>query len=195
MEKKLNELGVKYGTDKSSLLHDYLVEYEKEFPEPEKVEKVVELGLQRLNKKWRDSKLPSVNMWLEFFPNAHVYGFDKQDIKSSDRFSFFKGDQGRIKDHMEFGGKVNSWDIDFVIDDCSHRPTHQLLSLLYLFPRLKTGGVYIIEDTNALVQKDYAVEMRATSAIEPYLEMMDCTYRWIESKSAGEKSSLIIRKS
>lgn len=193
---KLDELGVKFFTDKSRLLHNYLVEYEKLFPEPDKIKKVVELGLQRRSGEWKNSPLPSVNMWLEFFPKAHVYGFDKQNLNSFDRFTFFRGDQGRMKHHLEFG-EITGDDIDFVLDDASHRFPHQVLSFLYFYPKLKQGGVYIVEDTKAKVQDEYPANLRAIYGFEAILRNMmipEENYRWITSKSAGEKSSLIIKK-
>lgn len=190
---KLDELGVKFFTDKSSLLHNYLVEYEKLFPEPDTIKKVVELGLQRRSGQWKNSPLPSVNMWLEFFPEAHVYGFDKQYLGSFDRFTFFRGDQGRIYHQMQFA-ELMGWDIDFVIEDCSHRCTHQLLSFLFFFPRLKTGGVYICEDTGAVVQKEYDKKFWPENYFVPYLETMNCEYHWVSSKTGIEKSSLVIIK-
>lgn len=196
-KKTLEELGLELGTDKSSLLHNYLWEYEKFFPKPETIKKVVEIGLQRTGKKWGESEVPSVRMWLEFFPNAKVFGFDKQDIKFKDeRFEFFRGDQGRIKHHLEFG-EMTGDGIDFVIEDCSHRFPHQVLSLLYFYPKLKKGGVYIIEDTKAVVQEEYPENLRAVNALEPLLKTLGITkkqYKWISSESAGEKSSIVIVK-
>ena len=43
----LNQLGIKYHTDKSTLLHNYLNEYEKLFLNPNEVKNVCEIGLQR----------------------------------------------------------------------------------------------------------------------------------------------------
>jgi hypothetical protein len=38
-------------------------------------------------------------------------------------------------------------DLDFIIDDGSHHPEHQITSFIYLFEHgLKPGGIYIIED-------------------------------------------------
>lgn len=194
----LDELGVKFSTDKSSLLHGYLEHYERLFPEPEKITKVVELGLQRRSGKWKNSPLPSVNMWLEFFPNATVFGFDKQDLKGlgGNRFHFYKGDQGRMKHHLEFG-EITGDDIDFVLDDASHRFPHQVLSFLYFYPKLKNGGVYVVEDTRAKVQDEYPTNLRAIYGFEAILKNMmipEENYFWVPSKSAGEKSSLVIIK-
>ena len=37
-------------------------------------------------------------------------------------------------------------EFDVIIDDGSHRPMHQQISLVSLYPHLKPGGQYIIED-------------------------------------------------
>lgn len=191
----LNDLGEKYGTDKSNLLHGYLNEYDSLFKNPDEVKKVVELGLQRKGGKWANSELPSVKMWLDFFPNAHVFGFDKQDLRvlENNRFHFYKGDQGRVYDHMRFG-EMTGFDLDFVISDCSHRPSHDLLSLLFFWPRLKSGGVYIIEDVQALVQLDYPEKFRTEHYFGQYLDGLDADIKWIKSASSGPKSSLVLLK-
>src|SRR3954468_3935244 len=43
---------------------------------------------------------PSVQMWLEFFPNAHVFGFDISDFSHivDPRFTFVQGDAGSQSD-------------------------------------------------------------------------------------------------
>jgi predicted O-methyltransferase YrrM len=46
---------------------------------------------------------------------------------------------------LEFGGGP----LDLVIDDCSHELAPTLASFEALFPRLRPGGVYAIEDWNA----------------------------------------------
>ena len=35
---------------------------------------------------------------------------------------------------------------DIVIDDGSHAPAHQVASLTALWPHVKVGGVYLVED-------------------------------------------------
>lgn len=195
-EKKqsLNDLGEKYGTDKSNLLHGYLNEYESLFKKPDEVKKVVELGLQRKSGEWVNSELPSLKMWLDFFPNAHIFGFDAQDLKiDHDRVTIHKGQQGRIKHHIEFSQQIG-WDIDFVIDDCSHRPTDSLLSLLFFWPRLKKGGIYIVEDVQAVIQDEYPEWMRTENYFPQYIDHLNAEVKWVDSKSSGKNSSLVLIK-
>jgi len=189
----LDELGVKYKTDKSKLLHGYLSHYEKYFGNPETVQKFVEIGLQR-GKEWRfeDLLLPSMRVWHDYFDKAFFYGFDIKELKPiSDRMYLHVGDQGNLQDLIDFSNEVGDG-IDILLDDGSHKPTHQLATFAVFWPKISRGGVYVIEDCNALVQKEYPRDCRIHKLIKPFL--VDKEHYWIPSKSAGEKSSLVIIK-
>lgn len=191
MEGKLNEIGLKYGTDKSSLLHNYLIGYEKYINNPEKATDILEIGLQR-GGKWRNENVsPSLAMWGEFFPNATLYGFDIKNLKFTDeRVRFFKGDQGSIFDIMKFANSTPMF--DFILDDGSHYADHQMITFLALWPKVKQGGIYIIEDMNPVVQEGLKKEDKIHSLIESYTHTTE--HYWIDSDSAGPKSSLILIK-
>lgn len=87
-------------------------------------------------------------MWLRYFPKGKVYFMEKAWGDSYPE-ARFKGDQGSIPDlHQLLVSKNLVGDLDFIIDDGSHHPDHQLKSFEYLFMEgLKPGGIYIIEDT------------------------------------------------
>jgi demethylmacrocin O-methyltransferase len=90
--------------------------------------------------------LRSLKMWLDFFPNANIYGMDinKKDYQY-ERGCIFQGDQSKKKDLEKIVKKIGK--CKFIIDDGSHHPEHQLLSFNYLFNKcLDYGGIYIIED-------------------------------------------------
>ena len=53
----------------------------------------------------------------------------------------------------ELGEKYG--DFDVIIDDGSHHPTHQILSLLHYLPYLKYDGIFIIEDIITKTQRNY----------------------------------------
>ena len=88
---------------------------------------------------------PSVDMWLKFFPNAEVTGFDISDFSWMDhpRFTFVRGDSG-IEADLERAAAQGPFDL--IIDDGSHASFHQQLAFKVLFPKLRPGGLYIIED-------------------------------------------------
>jgi len=189
---KLNDLGLKYGTDKSSLLHNYLNKYEPFFTNPNEVKKILEIGLRRGGKWKNEHTTPSLEMWGEFFVNAKLYGFDIKYLNTTNqRISLSQGDQSNMDDMVIFSNRIG-FDFDFIIDDGSHVPSHQLFSFLLLFPKLKTKGIYIIEDCNAVVQSKYIKEEQIHSIIEPHLTNLK--HFWVNSDTAGEKSSLIIIK-
>jgi len=89
----------------------------------------------------------SFEMWKLYFPKGNVFFMDKDCAKSYSEARFC-GDQGEVEDLsrlLEVKGLKSK--LDFIIDDGSHLPLHQITSFKYLFENaLKPGGVYIIED-------------------------------------------------
>jgi len=144
MKKTLHQIGSKYGTDKSDIIHSYngisyLDIYDKHFNDiRDYVEVVVEIGV--LNGK-------SLLMWKEYFPNAIIYGIDidpscKQ--YEDERIKIFIGDQN----DEAFLNKVKQdiGEYDILIDDGSHINKHQILTFNILYENLSKGGYYVIED-------------------------------------------------
>lgn len=91
---------------------------------------------------------PSLRAWREYFPNAMLHGYDIHD------FSFlglrdtrtFQGDQASPEDLRRFIDHHGQPTFQIVIDDGSHVPAHQQISLAHLFEHLAPGGLYLIED-------------------------------------------------
>ena len=64
----LDQLAIKYGTDKSSLIHNYCVKYQKYLPfNQEDPIKLLEIGVLDGN---------SLLTWGEYFPNSSIIGID-----------------------------------------------------------------------------------------------------------------------
>ena len=89
---------------------------------------------------------PSVQMWLEYFPRAHIFGFDISDFShiNHSRFTFVRGDGGVEEDLRRLAESAPAFNV--VIDDGSHASLHQQLALKALFPKLADDAIYIIED-------------------------------------------------
>ena len=90
--------------------------------------------------------LPSVEMWHAYLPNAKLYGVDISDFSAfeTEWFKFFHadcGDEVQLRKVAEFGVEF-----DVILDDGSHAPFHQQQAFLSLFPALRSGGLFIIED-------------------------------------------------
>jgi hypothetical protein len=92
----------------------------------------------------------SLKLWEEYFPNATIIGLDINDESelSNDRTHVFQLDQSNEEELQNFVNqcKENGYEFDIIIDDGSHHIRDQQLTLGYLFPLLKSKGIYIIED-------------------------------------------------
>ena len=89
----------------------------------------------------------SLPMWQNLFKHAHIYGVDKEyENSGNDRYTIYKGDQSSVNDLNDLRKSLTDKNVFFINDDGSHIPEHQLLTFNTLFPILKEGGIYIIED-------------------------------------------------
>jgi len=90
----------------------------------------------------------SLRMWRDYFPNGAIYGVDirKYEKVDDERIKTFIADQGSRNDLLNLINEIGDIKFDAIIDDGSHRPDHQQQSIGYLFPLLRSGGIYVIED-------------------------------------------------
>lgn len=144
MSPTLNDLGLKFGTDKASTGHGYLDVYEyylKDFVKSSFT--LLELGVGPTENMGK-----SLLMWSEFFPSARVVGVDiREDAKTieNERISVEIGDCGNVNFLRKLAQKYSP---TIIIDDASHKWSHQILAFEQLFPALTSGGIFISEDLN-----------------------------------------------
>lgn len=115
--------------------------------------RIVEIGVERGR---------SMKMWQQYFSEAeHIYGigfanFQKSPsqecdshagtrVKSKTACTIYKGDQSDVK-FLNYFIDETGGGFDIIIDDGSHLPSHQLISFETLWPSVKPGGMYIVED-------------------------------------------------
>lgn len=149
----LTTLADTYGSDKGSTKHRYTELYHLLFnPLRDRAIRFLEMGLLIGGPELgRDADratadLPSIRMWLEYFPKAQITGLDISDFSwfSDPRFAFKRCDMDRRENiAAAFQGEAP---FDVIIDDASHASHHQQYAFLELFPKLAPGGIYIIED-------------------------------------------------
>lgn len=87
----------------------------------------------------------SINLWLNYFQNAFIYGMDINFEDKGEKYEIYKGDQSNKDDVNKFAENIKT-PIFFIMDDGSHIPEHQILTFDILFEKLEPGGTYIIED-------------------------------------------------
>jgi len=151
-ESKLSDLGKIYGTDKVDQNHtfnnlSYLDVYEKYFLEyRDKNISILEIGVRSGD---------SLRTWKSYFKHGEIYGIDidpnSQQFEEK-RVRIEIGSQDDIRFLKTCFGEKTKFDI--IIDDGSHVNRLTIKSFEYLFNnRLKSGGIYIIEDLRASYRK------------------------------------------
>jgi cephalosporin hydroxylase len=134
----LDELGIKRVTDKCSLEHDYLRKYERLFrPFRDLPITVLEIGVFDGG---------SLHLWEDYFSRATIVGIDiNPDCKK------YEGGRRIVEIASQADETVmkmigTRYEPTIIIDDGSHRADHILSSFESLYPTLKSGGIYIVED-------------------------------------------------
>lgn len=97
----------------------------------------------------------SLRMWKRYFPFGKIYSidiYDKSFLEES-RIKIFKGSQVDDAFMQEVIKTIS--DFDIIIDDGSHINDHVIHTFKLLFPILKNGGVYVIEDVQTSYWEDY----------------------------------------
>lgn len=173
----LGELFTRYGTDKG--VNGYTSLYECLFsPIRHRAMMILEVGIGTMVPGAHSSMvgyaLPgykpggSLRAWRDYFFSSSVHGIDVQpDTQFKE-----KGVLTHLCDSTDFDQveeALGSLMFDVIIDDGSHEGDHQLRTLENLHPRLRPGGVYVIEDiprTSPLVARPEAVGERCRG--DPY---------------------------
>lgn len=153
MKKGLNKLDIiaqKYGTDKSSLHHNYMLHYYKYFASfcNEKI-RLLEIGVGKGN---------SLRMWADFLSNAELFAIDINPKTSEfvdKKVNLFIGDQADPQFLHSVAKETNNNNWDIIIDDGGHGMEQQIKSFETLFPYLNSGGIYVIEDLHTSYYKSF----------------------------------------
>jgi len=175
----LHELALKHGSDKAD--HGFCDFYDEAFGKyRDRLGLMLEVGI-------KDGA--SHHMWLDYFPHAKVVGMDlgvegnRSLWPTDDRFLFFIGDQGKLSDlrRIAKSKRTARWFVtpcttpdlggyfDLIVDDGGHTMWQQQLTFAFLWPHVRPGGWYVIEDLHTSNYPDYG----AGHAPETTLEMVE----------------------
>lgn len=156
--KTLDELAILHETDRASVFtrtyakpHGYAEHYDHIFtPLRDKPVKMLEIGV---------AGGEGIKMWLAYFahPDTRVFGVDNVqatnpwntvfefDANKEKRYRFVHGDQSDETFWKCFAVDYGA-DWDIIIDDGSHYNSDIITSFNALWPLLKPGGFYAVED-------------------------------------------------
>lgn len=162
----LNEIGLKHGTDKSSMTHHYLDRYESMLGHlRDKEITILELGVAAGS---------SLKTWAEFFPKAKVHGIDVNPDCKEYVPNVHIGSQ---TDAVFLDNLISDIGIpDVIIDDGSHVGDDMVFTFRHLFPKMKSGGIYCIEDCATLYIPTYSGEFEANGRSKGYNFFADLIY-------------------
>jgi len=151
----LNQLGIKYATDKcfrehptdpeKNFGHGYLDSYEQ-FMQPYvgKGITLIEIGVG--GEEFPDRGGQSIRLWEHYFQNAHVIGVDL--YKKNMVRNFVQASQD---DPVAMGALP---DADIIIDDASHINPLSIATFKIMWQKVKPGGLYIFEDNHTSYWQD-----------------------------------------
>lgn len=141
-------LAILFDTDKGPHRHRYTERYRELLgPRRTKIESVLEIGIR---------KGASLRMWRRYLPAAAIVGIDlhlPRDL-SLPGVEMYAGDQSDAAFLRTVSDRHGPFDL--VIDDGSHVARHIQASFEVLFPTVRPGGWYVIEDLEtAYVEEVY----------------------------------------
>lgn len=161
----LDGMAITHKADKSSRFHNYAVKYDKILsPYREAFSSILEIGV---------AQGQSIRMWADYFTKATIHGADISKasancVSYSDRIKFHLLDQrseAQLKNLEQFSP------FDLIIEDGNHFWMEQILTFKTLFPYLRSGGIYIVEDTTTSYWKEY--KNNPVSAVEYFKSLVD----------------------
>jgi hypothetical protein len=137
-------------SDKSSRWHNYTKIYSFYFSKiKEKKLKFLEIGIDKGN---------SVQLWENYFPNADLHFIDitlSEALYFPQRSHYHIANQENPSELLDVVKKTGKDGFDIIIDDGGHTMKQQITSFLTLFPYLKSGGIYVIEDLHTSYWKKW----------------------------------------
>jgi hypothetical protein len=158
--RKIEEVASAFNTDKGSW-PGYLEVYERHLTDlraaPDAAV-LLELGI-------KDGG--SLQLWRDYLPNARIIGLDLELPPLTDpsgRIRMYRGSQDDEALLRRIAATEAPGGFDVIIDDCAHVGALALESFRVLYPLLRPGGLYFIEDWGAGYWPDWIDGSRARRA-------------------------------
>lgn len=154
----LDDLAVAFDSDKWGGVHWYTPHYDRHFaPLRNAPVRLPEIGIGGYDVP--EAGGGSLRMWQRYFRRGLVYGLDIFEKRLPEpRVRTIRGDQNDPAFLARLGAGIGP--LDIVIDDGSHVNEHVLTSFHALFPYVRPGGLYVIEDLQTSYWPSYGGDSR-----------------------------------
>ena len=111
--------------------------------------------------------------WKDYFPNSTVVGIDIMD-RCSEYTIPAKNiwvEIGSQNDLNFLKNVINKWGLfDMILDDGSHMNDDVIFSFKHLIDSVKTGGVYVVEDTACSYWEEYGGGYKKENTMVEYFK-------------------------
>jgi hypothetical protein len=141
----LIEIGTRYGTDK--VRHGFCPFYDKYLSGIRaNAHKILEIGIHRG---------ASLLMWNDYFNKADIHGMDLMILSpaTGNRIYLHTGNQSD-RNSLDNLMQETGTGFDLIVDDGGHTMQQQQISFGALFPHVRPGGYYVIEDLHTSFMKE-----------------------------------------
>ncbi|MEV7009989.1 class I SAM-dependent methyltransferase [Streptosporangium sp. NPDC051022] len=154
----LEDLAVAFGSDKWGGVHWYTPHYDRHFaPLRDAPVRLLEIGVGGYDVP--EAGGGSLRMWQRYFRRGLIHGLDIFEKRLAEpRIRTIRGDQNDPGFLSGLGARIGP--LDIVIDDGSHVNEHVLTSFRALFPHVRPGGLYVIEDLQTAYWPGYGGDDR-----------------------------------
>lgn len=151
----LDALALRHGTDKATNHHKYTPIYERYLGHLRTAPlRILELGVG--GDEHPDRGGQSLRMWRDYFPNALVVGVDLHEKRLTDlgpRIKIYRAAQTDPDALAAIDDADGPFDV--IVDDASHHNALTPQTFRILFPLLKPGGLYFVEDVHTSYWREH----------------------------------------
>jgi predicted O-methyltransferase YrrM len=162
-QESLYAIAERHGTDKAGPARRFLWVYQAHLaPLRDKAISLLEIGV---------FGGASLRMWRDYFPGGRIFGIDVNPSAwhhADERIEIFIGDQTDT-DFLDSVVRLTG-PLDVVVDDGGHEAAQQITTLLHLWPRLKPGGMYAVEDIHTSYLPQYGMGWRQAGSTVEFLK-------------------------
>ena len=133
----------------------------------------------------------SMKLWRDYFTKANIHGIDIVYTKLAKETLINENIKISLMNSMDSNSSVlrniNNETYDIIMDDGNHSFNAQYKTLINFFPKLKKGGIYIIEDIENRTMKN-------TTMINKFKSFKDFEIIDLREQDNREDSVLFIFK-
>lgn len=144
--------------------------------EGREINNMLEIGLF-LN----DLQHTDLTAWAQIFPDAQIYGGDikTEQLFNKDNIQMYYADQTN-NESLNALKQAFPVEFDVIIDDASHMYGSTIATFEALFPVVKSGGIYLIEDCQSEHENNNGWQ-QTVSALEAYFTANGHTFETFQS--------------